>query len=152
MRRATDIRDAYVLMRDVARVARLFQQENVYCGGVTFLQFTILDHVNEGSNGLELAELHDLLAVEKSTTTRLIEPLIEKGFLLKVPSARDARAIRLGLTAAGKKAHKEYWECMAGNLGRAIAQIPAAQYEQVKEALRLFVRAVGRLSGDRACC
>lgn len=148
---ASDLRDAYLLLRDVARVSRLFQQDNVHCGGVTFVQFTILDHVQQGSGGLELAQLHALLAVEKSTTTRLVEPLVEKGYLVREASERDARAIRLRITAAGRAAHREYWECLSTSLRRALGSLPKARVAEVKEAVRLFVRTVGRLCGD-ACC
>jgi DNA-binding MarR family transcriptional regulator len=42
---------------------------------VTFHQFLILDAV-AARRGLELAALHGILAVQKSTTTRLVTPLL----------------------------------------------------------------------------
>lgn len=152
MAAAVRLREAYELVRDVARVARVFQQDNVHCGGVTFLQFTILDHVLQGGEGIELADLHGLLAVEKSTTTRLLDPLVEKELLVKLPSARDPRAVRLALTAKGRAAHRGYWECLSERLGEAIAAVPAARYRAVRDAVRLFVRTVGRVCGDPSCC
>lgn len=145
------LREAYTLVRDVARISRLFQQENVHCAGLTFLQFTILDYVQEGGDGLELSALHDLLAVERSTTTRLLDPLVEKELLVKVPSARDGRALRLGLTPAGRRAHREYWECLAGSLRNAVAPIPPKQYEELKRSLRLFASVVGKACQGDHC-
>ncbi len=142
-----DLRSAYELVRDLVRVARIFQQDNVHCGGVTFLQFVILDHVREGGAGLELSELHGLLAVEKSTTTRMIDPLVEKGLLVKVASARDPRAIRLGLSAKGRAAHRDYWECLVGTLGKAIESVPRRQHASLRDAVRLFVQIVGQRAG-----
>ena len=151
MASSADLREAYELLRDVARVARLFQQDNVHCGGVTFVQFTILDHVEAAAGGLELARLHAALAVEKSTTTRLVEPLVEKGFLVRAPAPHDARAIRLDLTAAGRAAHREYWACLSQGLRRAVDGLPRGRSAEVKRAVRLFVQTVGRLCGDGCC-
>lgn len=147
----TELRDAYLLLRDVARVSRLFQQENVHCGGVTFVQFTILDHVDQAGGGLELADLHVLLAVEKSTTTRLVEPLVEKGLLVRAASQRDARAVRVELTAPGRAAHREYWACLSQGLRRAVEGLPRSRVSEIKRSVREFIRTVGRLCGDRCC-
>ncbi len=146
-----ELREAYLLLRDVARVSRLFQQENVHCGGVTFVQFTILDHVAQAGGSLELADLHPLLAVEKSTTTRLIEPLVEKGYLVRVASPRDARAIRIELTAPGGAAHREYWSCLSQGLRRALEGLPKSRAAAVQRSVREFIGTVGRLCGDPCC-
>lgn len=147
----SELREAFELLRDVARVARLFQQDNVHCGGVTFVQFTILDHVDQAGGSLELARLHDALAVEKSTTTRLVEPLVDKGFLARTPAPHDARAVRLEITAEGRAAHGEYWACLSKSLRHAVDGLPKARSAEVKRAVREFTQTVGRLCGD-ACC
>ncbi len=141
MTSAPDPREAFTLIRDVARAVRLFQQDNVHCAGVTFIQFTILDHVEHAGGELPLADLHGLLQVEKSTTTRLLEPLVDKGLVARA-QGRDARAVRLVLTAAGRATHGDFWRCMAGNIERALVGIDRATFDDVAQALRLFTRAV----------
>lgn len=143
MHAGADVRELFTLMRDVARVTRLWQQDNVHCAGVTFIQFTILDHIDAAGGELPLSELHRLLSVEKSTTTRLVEPLVARGFAARA-QGEDARSVRLVLTSAGREAHAEYWRCMAKSLRRAVAGVDRATYERVAEALRFFVRTVGR--------
>ncbi len=148
---ATRLREAYIMIRDIARVSRLFQQDSVFCGGITFQQFTILDLVRDAGGEIALADVHGLLSVEKSTTTRLVEPLVERGLLARAASSSDARAVRLVLTSAGQVAHGEYWTCIAGRIRGAIKGISTKQFEAVKAALRLFVSAVGAASGDECC-
>lgn len=141
----------YALIRDVARVSRLFMQDSVYCGGVTFIQFTILDLVRGETSGLEMADLHTMLAVEKSTTTRLIAPLVEKKLLVRSASPRNPRALRLTLTEAGRQVHREYWECMSGNIRAAGAGFSRQKFEQVRDSMALFVTALQRWR-DESCC
>lgn len=143
MARAPDLHEAYLLIRDVALAVRLFQQDNVHCAGVTFTQFTILDHIARAHGELPLADLHGLLQVEKSTTTRLLGPLVDKGLIARA-QGRDARAVLLVLTTAGRSTHDAFWRCLAANIGRALEGIDVATFEQVARSLRLFIHAVAR--------
>lgn len=147
----TPPRQAFEVIRDVVRAARIFQQDNVHCGGVTFQQFVLLDHVAQAGGTLELAELHALLAVEKSTTTRLVDALVEKGLLDRVPSERDPRARRAALTDAGRDAHATYEACLAGTLRAALASVPPADAEEMVLGLRRFAALVDRASAARCC-
>ncbi|MCX6224781.1 MAG: helix-turn-helix domain-containing protein, partial [Bacteroidia bacterium] len=62
----------------LSQVSRFCRQDVAFCEGVTFHQFMILDAL-VGKKEMQISELHKLLAVEKSTTTRLVNPLIKKG-------------------------------------------------------------------------
>ncbi|MCC6274284.1 MAG: MarR family transcriptional regulator [Leptospiraceae bacterium] len=146
-----ELKEIFRLSRDLSRVSRLFQQENIHCGGLTFQQFTILDFVRENGKGLELSKLHDLLAVEKSTTTRLIQPLIKKKFLQKKASPSDPRAFQLFITRAGEGAYGFYWDCLAKNIQNIGERVPRRKLEEIKSSLRLYVSAIGGLCGDRCC-
>ncbi len=92
------------LIAETAKATRIFQQESVFCEGLTFNQFTILDKVALAGGDLALARLHTFLEVEKSTTTRLVAPLIKKGLVAKKRSEMDTRAMVLRLTPQGWEA------------------------------------------------
>jgi len=117
-------REVYVLLRELFKAVRFFQQDAVFCEGITLQQFNILDRINE-AGFLEMSDLHELLGVEKSTTTRLIAPLLKNGLAIQTPSPRDARALRLSLTNQGQKARGEYWECLRAFLSRLNQALPA---------------------------
>ena len=89
------------LIAETAKVTRIFQQESVFCEGLTFNQFTILDKVAQAGGELALARLHAILEVEKSTTTRLVAPLVKKGLVEKKRSTQDTRAAVLSMTPLG---------------------------------------------------
>jgi len=100
---AADPRPLLDLIAQVGRATRIFQQESVFCEGLTFNQYHILDLVERSEGELKLARLHGLLEVDKSTTTRLIAPLVREGFLRKGRSRRDSRSINLSLTGPGRE-------------------------------------------------
>jgi len=104
--------DLLDVLGGLSQVMRSCCREEAFCEGVTFHQFMILDAVAREKE-LHMAQLHELLAVEKSTTTRLVNPLIKKGLIKREAAAHDARAARLILTPAGRETHKKVQICLA---------------------------------------
>ena len=98
------------LIAELSRATRIFQQESVFCAGVTFSQFFILDQVAAGGGRLPLSELHSTLEVEKSTTTRLVAPLVKQGLIIRRRSRQDSRAVELSLTPPGRDVLKTVWQ------------------------------------------
>ena len=107
----------------MAQVTRCCRQDVAFCEGVTFHQFMILDAVARKKE-LPMSELHTILAVEKSTTTRLVNPLIQKGLLRRDKALHDSRAATLFLTAEGKKIHQNVSLCLAGFFQKITQNIP----------------------------
>lgn len=141
------------LLQDMGKVMRIFQSETVLCEGVTFAQFCILDHVAARGGTLELSELHGLLSVEKSTTTRMVSPLIKRGLVTKDKSVHDSRAIELALTAKGKDVHKKVWICVTGFIDDVLQRIPGDRRKTVLESLGVFIRSIHKCCGrNTGCC
>jgi DNA-binding MarR family transcriptional regulator len=134
------------LLQEMGKVMRIFQSEAVLCEGVTFLQFCILDHMAVRGGRLGLSDLHGLLSVEKSTTTRMVSPLIKRGLATREKSEYDSRAIELALTAKGKNVHKKVWECVSGFIDGVLRHIPGDRRNSVLNALEVFIRSI------RQCC
>ncbi|HOO90454.1 MAG TPA: hypothetical protein PLA74_06490, partial [Syntrophales bacterium] len=61
-------RNLFLLITELCQAARCCRQDSVFCEGVTFSQFLILDTLMTQEN-LKMADLHSVLMVEKSTTT-----------------------------------------------------------------------------------
>ena len=100
------------VLSGLAQVMRCCCRDEAFCEGVTFHQFMILDAVAKEKE-LHMTDLHKLLSVEKSTTTRLVNPLIKKGFIRRDKAAHDSRAVNLTLTGKGRETHKKVQECLA---------------------------------------
>jgi DNA-binding MarR family transcriptional regulator len=135
----------------MAQVTRCCRQEEAFCEGVTFHQFMILDAVAK-KNELPMIELHTILAVEKSTTTRLVNPLIQKGFLRRDRSLHDSRAATLCLTEEGRKVHQNVVLCLAGFFRKITQNIPEEKRTDVLESIKIFIKATMNLAAGCSCC
>ena len=143
-------REMFSLISELSRAVRCCQQEAVFCENVTFSQFFILDVVAEKGK-LRLSELHQILSVDKSTTTRLINPLVKQGLILREKSDHDSRAIILRLTRKGESVRKRVWECISRFVDVIQTEIPGEKRAEVYEAVRVFVHAMRNACAAGPC-
>lgn len=141
----TEDRQFLSVIRKLIVSLRVFQAESIFCEDITFNQFTILDYINT-SGILEMSDLHRLLSVEKSTTTRMIEPLAVKGYLTKTPSVHDSRAVELRLTPEGKKVHQTVSKCISDFMTNMNNSIPKKNKDDVLNAVEVFINSL------ETCC
>lgn len=134
-------RELFFLLSDLSRALRCCQQEAIFCENVTFTQFFILDQVSMKGK-LRQGELHDILSVEKSTTTRLVQPLVKQGLLIREKSNQDSRVINLKLTRKGESVLRDVWTCLSQFVEGIRSGIPEAKQTQVYESVRTFLKAM----------
>jgi len=135
----------------MAQVTRCCRQDVAFCDGVTFHQFMILDAVAKRKE-LPMTDLHTILAVEKSTTTRLVNPLIHKGLLRRDRALHDSRAVMLFLTEEGRKVHQNVSLCLAGFFRKITQNIPEGKRADVLESIKIFIKAIKNLAAGYSCC
>ena len=135
----------------LAQVMRCCCRDEAFCEGVTFHQFIILDAVAKEKE-LHLADLHKLLSVEKSTTTRLVNPLIKKGLIRRDKAAHDSRAVKLTLTNKGKETHKKVLMCLTDFFQRMLGNIQAKKRAEVLESVKIFIAAIKNSANGYGCC
>jgi DNA-binding MarR family transcriptional regulator len=143
-------RDVLSLVSELCQVVRFCRQDATFCEDVTFTQFLILDEV-EKKGELKMLDLHQILAVDKSTTTRLVNPLVKQGLIERRISDHDSRAVNLRLTPAGRKVHQKVWLCLEGFVGAIEGRIPERKKKVVYEAVKLFIDAVKKASSACPC-
>ncbi len=144
-------RELLALLVDMTKATRCCQQDSVFCGGITFTQFFILDQIDQHGT-LRLSDLHDILSVEKSTSTRLIQPLVRKGLVKKDRSESDSRAINLTVTDRGRQINAELWRCFDSFFEELTAEIPKDIREEVLKHVIVFVKAVRNVFSKSSCC
>jgi DNA-binding MarR family transcriptional regulator len=135
----------------LSQVTRCCRQDVAFCEGVTFHQFMILDALAIKKE-MQISELHKLLAVEKSTTTRLVNPLIQKGLLRREKAQHDSRAATLILTEEGKKIHQKVSLCLSGFFLKVTKNIPREKSDQTLESIRVFIKAIKDSAAEYSCC
>jgi DNA-binding MarR family transcriptional regulator len=135
----------------LAQVTRCCRQDEAFCENVTFNQFLILDAVARNRE-LNISDLHELLAVEKSTTTRLLTPLIRKGLVNRNKDQRDFRAARLTLTKEGENTYKNVRLCLDIFLQRVMSNIPVNKRNDLLDAVKYFIQAIKNSAADGTSC
>jgi len=144
-------RELMDVLGGLAQVMRCCCRDEAFCEGVTFHQFMILDAVAKEKE-LHMADLHKLLSVEKSTTTRLVNPLIKKGLIRRDKAAHDSRAVKLTLTNKGKETHKKVLMCLTDFFQRMLGNIPAKKRAEVLESVKIFIAAIKNSANGCGCC
>jgi DNA-binding MarR family transcriptional regulator len=100
---------------------RFLESGVIFEEGITLRQFYILDIINK-KNKIELSDIHSILKVDKSTTTRLLSPLLKNGFISKVKSTENHRTFSLSLTEKGNIIHKSTSDCISEFLSEVISE------------------------------
>jgi DNA-binding MarR family transcriptional regulator len=137
------------VLSGLSQVMRFCCRDEAFCEGVTFHQFLILSAVAKEKE-LYMADLHKLLSVEKSTTTRLVNPLIKKGLLMRNKADNDSRAVKLTLTKAGKETHKKVEVCLSNFFQKMLGHVPANKRTDVLKSVKIFITAIKKSANG--CC
>jgi DNA-binding MarR family transcriptional regulator len=122
------------LQRAARRLARRFDEALRPCG-LTNGQFSLLMALNRPA-GPRISDLVPLLGMDRTTLTAALKPLERRGLVQSVVDARDARARRLVLTAAGVatlKAALPAWRTTHDAVDAAVA---APDPEDIRQTLR----------------
>lgn len=139
------------LLFEVTKAVRFCNQENICGEDITFQQFMILNQIAQNGS-MRMSDLHEVLAVEKSTTTRLIEPLVKKELMVKEKCCADSRVLDLRLTQEGLAMRDRAWDCLQGFIANVDNMIPQNRREEVYESVRLYVGALRANCTDENCC
>jgi DNA-binding MarR family transcriptional regulator len=123
------------------------------CEGVTLAQCHVLlavDAPGETTTGALAAELY----LDKSTLSRTVDGLVEKGLMRRIPDESDRRVTRLRLTERGQATCNALHRANDEHYRRIFEHIPQRSREAVMRHFALFVRAFAEYEEDReaACC
>jgi DNA-binding MarR family transcriptional regulator len=89
-------------MIDLVRVARFRDRDRVCCYDVSVCQSHALDRLRR-LGPLTMNSFAELLYIEKSTASRLVDGLVEKGYVTRTKSAEDGRRTEIAITRSGER-------------------------------------------------
>jgi DNA-binding MarR family transcriptional regulator len=125
------------------------ERADVNCCGLTVAQSATLDALrSEGP--LRLAALGRRLGITPSTLTRNLDRLVEAGYVAREPDAEDARASRVLLTAAGRKAAAKVERLEEAFARSVLERLPHARRQAALDGLFDLLRAVREAT--ETCC
>ena len=88
--------------------------------------------------GISAKELAEILQIDKSGVSRLVEDLVQKEYVERKPSSEDRRFITLKLLPKGQERFEKIEHDMYYEFKRVLEEIPKDKREQVVESLRLY--------------
>ena len=139
------------IIKDLLKSLRLYRRNQVYCEGLTLTQFSILDILINKEEATELKDIHSHLFVEKSTTTRLIYPLIRQKMVIKEISPRDNRAICVRITKKGREAWTNFWNCIKAPLEELWNSLPQKGHDHFLSINSTLIGIISHLCGSNEC-
>jgi DNA-binding MarR family transcriptional regulator len=128
---------------DLQRASRLvasLYNARLRGAGITGTQWSLLRNI-QALQPVAISRLADALAMERTSVTRLIEPLIELGYV-RSSAAADRRVRNLGLTARGRervRAGHKYWREAQRELMQTLG---TARWRAMRDSLRSTIRLV----------
>jgi DNA-binding MarR family transcriptional regulator len=150
-RRESD-RDGRRLLSAIRGLVRRFsvsERADVSCCGVTVAQAATLETLRlEGP--LRLTDLGRRLGISPSTLTRNLARLEEGGLVSRDADAADARASRVALTAAGRRAAARLERREEDFAREILARLPEGRRDEVLGAIGHLLGAVREATED--CC
>ena len=75
---------------------------NLENGHITASQWPVLRFL-KNNDGSTLKGIAQALTMTSSAATQLVEPLVQRGYIIRKTSTSDKRALKLGLSAKGKR-------------------------------------------------
>ena len=136
------------IIQELTKAVRCCRQDGICCEDISFTQFTILDTI-AGCRMLDMSMLSKVLSVDKSTTTRLVAPLIMRHLVVKEKSRKDLRMVILKLTKEGRTAHARIHQCLVSFIRATQTEIPDDKREMSLDGIRIFLGALQNASAIR---
>ena len=105
--------------------------------GLTGAQYNVLNILSDAPDGISQRELGDLLVVDRSNVTGLLDRMEKAGWVQRRDDPADRRVYRVSLTAAGR----ETWSKVHPLYLDAISQVTAGLSEKrMSECIEILAR------------
>jgi len=101
-------------------------------GTTEFGVLEVLYHKGE----LPVCEVQRRILVESSSTTYVVDKLVQRGLVRRRPDETDRRSVRLDLTPAGRRLIQRIFPPHAQAMRRAVAALPPREKAQAIRLLR----------------
>lgn len=128
-------------IRILVRKLGLLEKGEAVCSGLTLTQCHVIVEIGRNAN-LSVNELAQLLTLDKSTVSRVVEQLVNNKLLLRKSHPEDRRYVTLELTVQGKALFESTELRMAEYYQGVLASLPAEKRQQVIESLELLSTAL----------
>lgn len=139
--------DALALHAALSHLVRVYQfrdRDQICCYDISVTQCYALEALVE-QGPMRSKTLSDALKLDKSTTTRVVDALVRKDYVARLPDPDDARAVSLKVTASGRR----LYERINGALIAQQADLLRGLAPSVRAAATEVIRRLAKAAEDR---
>lgn len=129
------------LTKELLRKFQMRDRNEITCCGISISQCYALDLLGDHGEMTMLA-LAQKMFLDKSTTSRVVDPLVKRKLIARRFDDADRRIILVVLTSAGAKLLSEIRDCQIDSQRQILERIPAGQRRQLITSLQLLSGAV----------
>jgi DNA-binding MarR family transcriptional regulator len=114
-----------------ARLMKQFAAEDIW-HDLSMREYDVLYTLSKCDEPLRIGELHRHLLLSQPALSRMVDRLVERGFVKRQADPADRRGVRLSLTGAGRAKQREIGRKHARSVTRAVtAELNARELEQL---------------------
>ncbi|GMR13703.1 MAG: hypothetical protein BMS9Abin29_1916 [Gemmatimonadota bacterium] len=147
---ATDFTDALL---EIVRVIQFRDRDRACCYGLSPSQCYGLKAICDGDS-LSVNELAARLYLEKSTASRLVNSLVDLGFVFKEPNPEDRRILRIRPSPRGEAIHQAIMDDLLSESVRMLEHLDGKARKALTGVVRELASsyAAGVEAGGGSCC
>jgi DNA-binding MarR family transcriptional regulator len=131
--------DVAEMFRDAFTIIRRRQRTLLERSGLSLTEWSGL-HMS-AQHGARAREIADAIGLTPAGATDLIDRLEGRGLIRRTRDPEDRRAIRIELTDAGRRLHRETKRQMMHFFAVTLEQLSPKEYDALATGLRALVRA-----------
>lgn len=129
------------LTKELLRKYQLRDRNEIICCGVSISQCYALDILGDHGE-MTMQSLAQKMFLDKSTTSRIADPLVQRKLVSRRFDDADRRIIMVGLTAAGAKLLGGMRSSQIDSQRQILERVSPAQRRQLIESLEILSNAV----------
>lgn len=134
-RRQTLALNASIGIYRTASTLEALARQDVQCYGLNVTEFSVLELLfHKGAQSIQV--IKEKILIASSSTTYVIDQLVKKGYVERIPSDRDRRVIHVVLTAEGEKLIQTIFPTHAQVLTNAFERLSDEELQQLQKLLR----------------
>lgn len=135
-----DAGELHAALSNLVRIYQFRDRDKICCHDISVTQCYALEVLVERGASRSQA-LAEALMLDKSTTTRVVDALVRKGYAERLPDPEDARAVSLRVTRSGRKLYERINAELIAQQVDMLRDLDAQARAGATEILRRLARA-----------
>ncbi|MFJ8961900.1 MarR family winged helix-turn-helix transcriptional regulator [Lentzea sp. NPDC102401] len=118
------------LMKAYSVLMKQFNAEDIW-GDLTMREYDVLYQLSKCDSPLRMSELNRHVLLSQPALSRMVDRLVDRGYVDRCPDPGDRRGVRLSLTPAGRETQKQIGSPHARSVARALNVLTPEELEQL---------------------